>query len=245
MAPIGNLPECQVFWAQLNTSYTLVWRLLDTSERERARRYRHPPAQARFVLGRGLARLAVAQAAGLEPQSVRFEARCRHCAGPHGRLDAPTPAGLLSLSISHSGNRVGVALTWGIACGLDIEQIALRGAAIPGNALSATEETMLAGLTEGERISGFIQTWTRKEAILKATGDGLMLSPANLTLSPPSQPAKLMNWENRPPPDTEVHLIDLDVGSEYRASLATLRVPVTVVQREADICWLAEMSAPW
>jgi 4'-phosphopantetheinyl transferase len=244
MADGYNIPECHVFWAQVDTSRSLVRHLLDTSERDRARAYRHVPDQARFVAGRGLARLAVAQLAGIQPQSVVFEALCRHCAGPHGRLETVTPDGVLNVSISHSGNRVGVALAWGIRCGLDIERVALRGGAVPRNALSQSENAMLDRLPQAEQLPAFIQIWTRKEAVLKATGDGLVISPADLTVSPPSHPAKLVVWHNRPAPHTEVHLLDLAVGPVHRASLATLCLAVNVVQREADICWLTEMSAP-
>lgn len=244
MAASSKDQDCHVFWAHVDTSQSIVWRLLDAGERERARGYRHAPARARFVLGRGLARLAVAQMSGVEPESIEFKARCRHCGGPHGRPEVDTLDGRIMLSISHAGTRVGVALTWDICCGLDIEQVALRGREPPPNALSPTEREAFAILSASDRLDAFIRTWTRKEAVLKATGDGLMLSPADLTMSPPWQPARLVTWINRPPPHTSVYLCDLDAGPRYRASLATLGVPVTVVQHEADICWLAEMTAP-
>lgn len=236
--------ECHVFWAHVDTSQAIVWPLLGAAERERARECKHAPARARFVLGRGLARLAVAQVAGVEPESIEFTATCRHCGGPHGRLEVDTLDGRMRLSITHSGARVGVALTWDVACGLDIEQVALRGESAPSNALSPFEREVLASLPAAERTGAFIRTWTRKEAVLKATGDGLLLSPADLTMSLPWQPARLDSWINRPPPHTTVHLHDLDVGPQYRASLATLGVPVTVIEHDADICWLSEMTAP-
>lgn len=152
--------------------------------------------------------------------------------------------GWIRLSISHSGSRVGVALTWDIACGLDIEQVALRGGVPPTNALSPAERAAFATVPPAQRVDAFIRTWTRKEAVLKATGDGLLRSPADLTMSAPSQPAALVTWPNRPPPHTSVHLRDLDIGPRYRASLATLGFPVTVIQHDVDICRLAEMSAP-
>ncbi len=236
--------ECHVFWAQVDASHSILWPLLDDGERERARGYKHTPDRARFVLGRGLAKLAVAQIADVEPESVRLTATCRHCGGPHGRPEVDTLDGRMRLSITHSGTRVGVAVTWDIECGLDIEQVALRGGGPPRNALSPTERTVLDAIPHDEQVGAFIRTWTRKEAVLKATGDGLMLSPADLTMSPPWQPARLDTWVNRPLPHTPVHLHDLDVGPHYRASLATLNVPVTVVEHDADICWLSEMTAP-
>lgn len=243
MAVTRNDGECHVFWAHVDTSHAIVWPLLDTGERERARGYRHAPARARFVLGRGLARLAVAQMTDAEPESIEFTATCRHCGGPHGRPEYQSLDGLLRLSISHSQARVGVALTWDMPCGLDIEQVALRGDAPLANVLSPAERVAFAALSASERMGAFIRTWTRKEAVLKATGDGLLLSPTDLTMSAPWQPPRLVTWVNRPPPDTSVYLRDLEVGPRYRASLATLGGPVTVIQHEADFCWLAEMSA--
>jgi 4'-phosphopantetheinyl transferase len=245
MPATTNDLTCYLLWAHVNASYTTVWRLLDPAERERARGYRHAPSRARFVLGRGLARIAVAQVCEAAPDSVRFRATCRHCGGPHGRLEADTSSGRVWVSVSHSGARVGVALTHDFSCGLDIEQVALRGAQPPANALSEVERADLASLPESEQVSAFIRIWTRKEAVLKATGDGLVISPADLTVSAPWQPARLVSWAGRPSPHIAVHLRDLDVGQGYCASLATLGTPVRVVEREADICLLAEMAAPW
>jgi 4'-phosphopantetheinyl transferase len=226
--------RCRVFWSALDGVERPGWALLDPAERDRADGYRHGPSRDRFTLGRALARAVVGRVAGVSPGSVRFIAVCRGCGGPHGRLVADTPDGPLWVSVTHSAERVGVALAGGAACGLDLEAVTLRGA-LPVRALSGRERAALGRLPDAGRVAAFIRLWTRKEAVLKATGDGLAVPPANLTVSPPWRPARLLSWVDRPPPHTAVHLRDLDVGPGYRACLAALDRPAVVTQRHVHL----------
>ncbi|MEU9508401.1 4'-phosphopantetheinyl transferase superfamily protein [Micromonospora sp. NPDC048170] len=219
--PAGPLPE------QLHA-------LLDDAEQARARRLGHDAARTRFVAGRVAARLLAARYAGTTPREVVFSSTCRHCAGPHGRLEVHTRAGVLHVSVSHSAERILVAIARDTVCGVDIERVALRGGRIPVSALSPVERRVLADLPQPRRLAAFIRYWTRKEAILKATGDGLVPSPADLTVSAPDDPAHLLSWENRPPPHISVHLSDLAVGDDYRGALASLGRPLSVVEHDVD-----------
>ncbi len=237
---------------RLDSGECLVWRcpagplpaplhtLLDDAEQARARHLGHDAARTRFVTGRVMARLLATRYADTTPGQVVFTSTCRHCTGPHGRLEVHTDAGVLHLSVSHSAERILVAIARDTVCGVDIERVALRGDRIPVSALSPAERRVLADLPQPRRLAAFIRYWARKEAILKATGDGLVLSPADLTVSAPDVPARLLSWENRPPPHLSVHLSDLAVGDEYRAALATLGRPLSIVERDVDP--LAEAS---
>ncbi|OKI71691.1 4'-phosphopantetheinyl transferase family protein [Micromonospora sp. CB01531] len=231
---------------RLGSGECLVWRcpagpvperlhaLLDDAERARARRLGHDAARTRFVAGRVAARLLAARHAGTTPREVVFSSTCRHCAGPHGRLEVHTGAGVLHVSVSHSAERIVVAIARDTVCGIDIERVALRGGRIPVSALSPAERRVLAGLPQPRRLAAFIRYWSRKEAILKATGDGLVPSPADLTVSAPDAPARLLSWADRPPPHISVHLRDLAVGDDYRGALATLGRPLSVVEHDVD-----------
>ncbi|MBM0236035.1 4'-phosphopantetheinyl transferase superfamily protein [Micromonospora sp. ATA32] len=190
---------------------------------------RHAGSRDEFVLGRATARLLVAEGWGVEPSTVTFRAVCRSCAGPHGRLEVVTAQGVVHVSVSHSAGRVAVAAALGVRCGVDVERIALRGAKPPVTALSAAERAVFAAVPQAQRTAVFVRYWTRKEAVLKATGDGLTVAPATLTVSGPSEPARVLAWTDRPEPHLTVHLSDVDVGPGFFGALATLDLPHTVI----------------
>jgi 4'-phosphopantetheinyl transferase len=48
------------------------------------------------------------------------------------------------------------------------------------------------------RVDGFLRYWTRKEAVLKATGDGLRVPMDELVVSAPEEAAELRSWRGRP-----------------------------------------------
>jgi 4'-phosphopantetheinyl transferase len=217
-------PRCVVWWSSLPTDTQAAAALLDEGERARCTTYARAGDRARFAGGRVLARRAVAAQLGCDPREVELDARCTVCGGPHGRprvLGAGD--GLLDLSIAHAGERVVVAVARGCGVGVDVEPIGpfedLTGAA--AGVLAPAERTVLAALPASERATAFFRYWTRKEALLKATGQGLTLEPAALHVAPPDEPAALIGG---PPPldPARVRLRDLDGGPGYAACLALL-----------------------
>ena len=90
---------------------------------------------------------------------------------------------------------------------------------------------MLAALPASERATTFFTYWTRKEALLKATGHGLAIELGVVHVTPPGGTAALVAG---PPPlsPERVRLRDLDAGPGYAACLALLTEgapPVTEV----------------
>jgi 4'-phosphopantetheinyl transferase len=223
-----------VWWARVEGDPDALAPLLDDAERERWRGMRHGPSRAVYALAHATARAACARLLDTDPAAVRFTATCRHCGGPHGRpgVDAGA-AGRLWVSLSHSGDRAAVAVAWHTAIGVDVEAVTLRGADLPLTALSGAERDQLASLPPTDRLSAFIRYWTRKEATVKATGDGLLAPPERITMSPPDEPPELRGWVDRPRPRSPIFLTDLDPGPRYRAALATLGRPLRVAVRDA------------
>jgi 4'-phosphopantetheinyl transferase len=213
---------CQVWWVRWHGLPEGLTGLLDDAERARHDELRHAADQARFRAAHALARLVAARALGRPPDRIDVTAVCRGCAGPHGRPFVTHEGGTLRLSISHSGGYAVVALTVRDEVGVDVERIALRGAQMPVTALSGPERLALGALPLAARPAGFIRYWTRKEAVLKATGDGLTVAPSRLTVTAPDEPPRLLDWIDRPPPHPPVFLADLPAPAGYLGSLATL-----------------------
>jgi len=232
-------PRCAVWWSSLPTDPQAAAALLDAGERARCATYARAADRARFAGGRALARRAVAAELGCDPHEVRLDARCAVCGEAHGRprvLGAGD--GMLDLSIAHAGERVVVAVARGAGVGVDVEPIGpfedLTGAA--AGVLAPAERAVLAALPASERAAAFFGYWTRKESLLKATGQGLTVEPATLHVAPPDEPAALIAAP-RPLDPARVHLRDLDAGPGYAACLALLgdgdRPAVEVVTPQA------------
>jgi len=217
-------PRCVVWWSSLPTDTQAAAALLDEGERARCTTYARAADRARFAGGRVLARRAVAAELGCDPLEVRLDARCTVCGGAHGRPRVlGAGEGVLDLSIAHAGERVVVAVARGWRVGVDVEPIGpfedLTGAG--AGVLGPAERAVLAALPASERATGFFRYWTRKEALLKATGQGLTLEPAALHVTAPGEPAALVAGPLPLAPE-RVRLRDLDAGPGYAACLALL-----------------------
>ncbi len=221
--------HCDVWWASPAQADPALGRFLDAHERERRARLRQEADRDRYIVAHALARLVVAREAGCTPEEVAFELRCPNCDGadraPHGKPVPVGPAAGLEVSISHSGDRVAVALARGHAVGVDVEEVSSRRdtAGLAGMALTPGEQAALRSLP-GDRTTGdFFTYWARKEALLKASGEGIYAGLTSVEVSSPDEPGRVLAWTSPgAPPVGRVRLVDLDAGPLYRAALAVL-----------------------
>jgi len=227
-----KIDECQVWWVRVEGDTDRLEAVLGPEERERWGRLRHRRSRARYVVAHAAARAVCGRLLDIAPAKVRFTATCRHCGGPHGRPGVDVDGRRLRVSLSHSGDRAAVALAWDTEVGVDLETVAVRGR-IPLTALAEAEREHLDGVAPADRVATFIRYWTRKEAVLKATGDGLVVAPRRVTVSAPEAPPAVLGWADRPPPHSPVFLTDLRPWPGYHASLATLDRPLRLVEADA------------
>ncbi len=142
--------------------------LLDEAERARAARLRTPLLQRRFVAAHAILRRILARALGREPAALRFRA------SRHGkpRLDPPEP---LAFNVSRREALVLVALSTAGEVGVDVERVRALDDLdrIAADVFTPAERRLLASGAGSERERRFFAAWTRKEAVIKATGEGL------------------------------------------------------------------------
>lgn len=192
--------------------------LLDERERERYERFLRPEDRARFVTGRFLARRALADLTGLAPERIRFTTDCPHCAGTHGKPRLPGHD--VDFSLSHSGDRVVLVLVEGAEVGVDVERESDRDIdRLAEMVLTAPERAAL--FTMADRRRGFHTYWSRKEALLKATGHGLAAPMTAIHVSAPDAPPEVLSWDGDAAV-SPVRLADLTPGPGYAASAAVL-----------------------
>lgn len=223
--------ECEVWWAKPVAADKARLALLDPLERGRFDTYRREADQQRFLTGRVLAKSVVAAMFGEDPGAITFDATCADCGKPHGR---PTlPGSTLELSLTHSGDRIGLALATGVPIGLDVEVTKDRSTDnLISYALTDAERAVLEPLPAEERHQQFFVYWARKEALMKATGLGLKVPLRAMSLSSPGEPPALVSSEHPALRPDQARIADLDAGPGYRAALAVLTAePIEVTER--------------
>ena len=219
--------RCQVWWARPAVETPRLLVLLDDIERQRHDAYRQTVDRARYLTRRVVAKAALGTALGIEPGAVKLDSTCPDCGRTHGKphlVPSPGHTGPLpELSISHSGNLVAVAVTAGLPVGIDVEQE--RDVEVDGlvrMTLSAAEQTSWAAVPAPDRDAAFFTYWSRKEAILKATGRGLSIAMTKVTVTPWDQAPRVLDSQASEVDTERMHLAQLDAGSGYRACVAVI-----------------------
>ncbi len=220
---------CQVWWATASAAAPHLLDLLDADERRRHRTLLRDRDRALFLVAHALARIVAGRHVAVPAGEVGY---VPSVANRKPRLCGP--AAQLELSISHSGDLVVVAISRGIAIGVDVERVKDGyEPSLAQSVLQPSEQRSLMTLDEADRRWGFCRYWTRKEAILKATGDGLGVSPELIAVTAPSSEPALVDWQAPGRPLAAVVLYDLDGGPGYAASLAAIGGPLACTEHDA------------
>jgi 4'-phosphopantetheinyl transferase len=143
--------------------------LLDDEERDRASRFVRPRDRHRFIQAHAGLRLFLARSLGVEPGSVRYEA------GSHGKPRLLPVLPPLEFNLAHSEELGLLAVVRDRSVGVDVEHVRdLPDAmSIADTHFTAAESDRLRSLPAPERRAAFFRYWTRKEAVIKAGGEGL------------------------------------------------------------------------
>jgi 4'-phosphopantetheinyl transferase len=147
--------------------------VLSSDELARAERFHFSRDRQRFVAGRALLRTILAGYLRTDAHGLTFS---------YSKKEKPSlgfnhaDSGV-TFNVSHSGAIALLAFTRGRKIGVDVEQVRADSdlEAIARRFFSIHEQNQLAVLPTEERVDAFFRCWTRKEAYIKATGDGLSL----------------------------------------------------------------------
>jgi 4'-phosphopantetheinyl transferase len=220
--PVLQPGEIQLWRAPLDLSSDRLAALaayLSPDERERAERFQFPELRRRFIAARGTLRQVLGRYAACQPVSLRFEY------GPHGKpkLARATSPLDLRFNLAHSHELAVFAVALGREVGVDLEWLDRplhEPEAIARRFFSPGEQRALLALPVAQRLSAFYDCWTRKEAFLKARGEGLTFPLAAFDVSlGPDEPAALLACRDGPAALARWALLAPEIAPGYRAAL--------------------------
>jgi 4'-phosphopantetheinyl transferase len=192
--------------------------LLSEAERKRARRFAFIRDTRRFIVRRARLRQLLGARLGVRPESVELES------GARGKpVLANARRHSLRFNMSHCEDLAVYAFTSGSEVGIDVE--ALRplsdADAIAARFFSRRENAAYQALLPCDRPLGFFQCWTRKEAFVKALGEGLShpLDSFDVSLAP-GVPAELLRIKPGPGADRSWHLTSFFPAEGFVAAVA-------------------------
>jgi len=143
--------------------------LLSPAETQRAKRLHFERHRRRFVVARGRLRHLLAARLGVQPEKIEL------AYGKNGKPSLKHNG--WHFSISHCDDVALFAFSKASAIGVDVEAIRpIREAdTIAAQFFSPREKETYSALAPHDKALGFLQCWTRKEALVKAIGEGLSM----------------------------------------------------------------------
>lgn len=210
--------QAHVWYAELNRSDSEILQLLDLlseDEKQRAARFHFEKDRNHFIAARGLLRQILSHYISVTPRAIHF------FYGSHGKPELD-PTYNLRFNVSHSHDMALFAVTREIAVGVDIERMD-RQCDIDGiveRFFSQHEYAVIKNLSGTKKIQAFFNGWARKEAFLKALGEGLSYPLANVEVTlAADEPARFLALHDKNLSLVEWHLHALDVVENYSAAL--------------------------
>jgi 4'-phosphopantetheinyl transferase len=224
--PVDALPpleanEVQLWRIQLNGTSGLSERynsLLTPPEQAHASRFRLEQAREHFIVGRACLRVLLGEAFGIDSRSVEIET------GVHGKPETHFNASNIFFNVAHSKYTILIALGRQGVLGVDVEYFDRLTDIMEVARCNFTEEetASLAAITDSDaRARVFYRYWTRKEAVAKADGRGLLLSLSSFDVSYDSTNLHPVRVSESADPEGKLYFVsDIDLGDEAAGALA-------------------------
>lgn len=193
--------------------------LLSADEHARAARFHFDKDRNAYITARGILRTLLGRYVGCPACDIEFQ---------YGERGKPALAGQfaehpLRFNLSHSGAAAVCAFSLGHDTGVDVERIRadFAGEKIARRFFSAAEVDALLALPNEARVQAFFNCWTRKEAFIKAIGEGLSfpLDEFDVALAP-DLPAALLATRSEPLEAREWSIHDIKPPEGYAGAVA-------------------------
>ncbi len=176
--------EVHVWWATCSDVKSLQARLrtvVPPHDRARTARITLAEAQERMICSHGLLQVLLAGYLNVDTGAVLVRSE----SGRKPALVGATHGDSLRFNLSHTGDGILLAFARGQEVGVDVETLhrPVRADEVSERFFHADEVAQLNAVPEGQRHGQFFRYWTAKEAVLKATGQGIAGSLARCCLT--------------------------------------------------------------
>ena len=217
--------EVHLWRAPLDLSGATLARLFETlagDEKVRAERFRFAQGRTRFTAARGVLRDILARYSGVAPAAVQFG----YQASGKPFLLAGTGSGELQFNLSHSAGMGLYGVTLGRPVGVDIEFVRQgpEFSRIAERFFTPNEAEALRNRPADLQAEAFFRCWTRKEAFIKASGEGFARGLASFEVSiEPGDCDALLGAGADPAALEQWRLADVDAAAGFTAAVAVGR----------------------
>jgi 4'-phosphopantetheinyl transferase len=171
--------------------YDKMFGLLSAKEKKRALCYKFEKDRREFVMAHGALRMLLGGYLHRPPRQIIFSEN------EYGK-PALINGKRIVFNVSHSHGLVLLAFAKNCAVGIDVERIEkLRYGSVAERFFARREVETLFSLPEGDQLQAFYLCWTRKEALVKAVGEGLSYPLDDFVVSnTPNEPAQILEIED-------------------------------------------------
>lgn len=194
-------------------------RFLAADELGRAKRFLVRSARDRYTVARAVLRNLLSRYVSTAPADLRFRYT------EYGKPELAHPATSIRFNVSHSHGLAVYAVTAGVPVGIDVEYLHRRATMdrlkIAHRVFSDREYNELASMPRYRRDEAFLACWTRKEAFVKAIGQGLScpLDQFDVSVDPADPPdLRATHWD--PLEAGRWSMSSVDPGPDYIGALA-------------------------
>lgn len=202
--------------------------LLDPVESDRAKRFRFKQDRERFILGHGWLRDLLGRYLKRDGSLIRY------ARGPFGKPHLERKK--LRFNFSDTKDAILIGFTTGIEIGVDVETMSreVDHAAVSQHYFTATEIDVIraAGSDAKHR---FLEFWTRKEAVLKASGVGIMEDLRVLRVDAAHNVMSIEHEAFVKMAADEYHVRTWHAGKDHLISLALPSAPLGISLRQAVV----------
>jgi 4'-phosphopantetheinyl transferase len=182
--------EVHIYYGAVDPEATIdpaLVEVLSDDEKLRASRFHFEKNRNEYVVTRSTLRKLLGSYLSIPPDKLRF------LYTKHGKpyiFETPVE---IAFNVSHTHGMAALAFTMAPAIGVDVEAVRtnFRADEIGERFFSEYERKILREYSKQERHAAFFRCWTRKEAYIKARGEGLShpLAQFDVSLDPESDDA--------------------------------------------------------
>ena len=193
--------------------------VLSEDELQRARRFKVKRKNREYIISRGLLRTVLGKTLNSDPRELVF----RYTEHDKPYIETIEQGLPVKFNVSHSHNQTLIAVTLGNTVGIDIERIRqnVEFRKLATRFFSRQEGEELNTYTDTGIPRAFFACWTRKEAFVKALGDGISFGLSEFSVSTNPYDNKVVlttHWNEQEAQGWS--LVNIIPDDEYIAALA-------------------------